>query len=142
MPCRRCTKCGTLTTKRCGDCRFTPFCSVDCFAKGWPEHKYVCFPAITTKDPVYLPRPRPPLNGVPYTSTQSRDCISMYCGHCDHLGCKCPHKYGCTCIAERPAWKEYCVCVRQANWAPCENDAPHMLAFAADVAPVRHPPIQ
>ena len=39
MPCRICKK---NATKKCGKCKETFYCSLDCQKKDWPDHKTIC----------------------------------------------------------------------------------------------------
>ena len=43
-PTRQCVVCKTSTTKACGNCQTSYFCSAECLKSGWKKHKKTCKP--------------------------------------------------------------------------------------------------
>jgi len=41
-PTRQCVVCKTSTTKSCGKCQTSYFCSAECQKSGWKKHKKTC----------------------------------------------------------------------------------------------------
>jgi len=82
----KCGWCNALgATKRCGRCRFVPYCGLECQKQAWREHKPICWPPppplpsespfgpefVVFSDPQYLlPREHSGIGtaGLPYVS--------------------------------------------------------------------------